>query len=252
MNNEDAGRTSPIRRFFSRRRNIALVAAAAVIVVGGGTGIAVAAGSGSQSTAVSSPSASSSSGHFPAAGSGSNARSTNEPGGTSGVVSGTSSSGFTVTTPVGAQITVNTTSATTYRDATNGSATTTSATAIKSGAGVLVLGTVNGKAIAATQVTVEPAGSSYTTAAPEVAAMQPGQQNTSKSYGTIPSYTEGQGTIVDAQTADKAVATALAKYPGGIVDRVVKLVSGDYEVHSIGTNMHHIFEDSSFTVIGAN
>jgi hypothetical protein len=83
--------------------------------------------------------------------------------------------------------------------------------------------------------------------------MQKGQQNTSQSYGTIPTdYTEGQGTIVGASTTDEAVEAALQKYPGGIVDRVVQLADGDYEVHDIGTNIHHVFENSSLQVIGAN
>ena len=46
---------------------------------------------------------------------------------------------------------------------------------------------------------------------------------------------------------------ALAAYPGGVVDRVVALGNGDYEVHYIGVNWpHHIFVNSSFQVIGAN
>jgi hypothetical protein len=39
----------------------------------------------------------------------------------------------------------------------------------------------------------------------------------------------------------------------GVVDRVVELGDGDYEVHYIGVNWpHHIFVNSSFQVIGAN
>jgi hypothetical protein len=46
---------------------------------------------------------------------------------------------------------------------------------------------------------------------------------------------------------------ALAAYPGGIVDRVVKLSSGGYEVHNIGVNWpHHIFVNREFKVVGAN
>jgi hypothetical protein len=45
----------------------------------------------------------------------------------------------------------------------------------------------------------------------------------------------------------------LAVYPGGVVDRVVKLSDGEYEVHNIGVNWpHHIFVDQSFKVVGAN
>jgi hypothetical protein len=45
----------------------------------------------------------------------------------------------------------------------------------------------------------------------------------------------------------------LAAYPGGIVDRVVALGNGDYEVHCIGVNWpHHIFVNQDFQVIGAD
>jgi len=63
----------------------------------------------------------------------------------------------------------------------------------------------------------------------------------------------GSGTIVSGTTANKATAAALAAYPGGIVDRVVKLSNGEYEVHNIGVNWpHHIFVSKSFNVVGAN
>jgi hypothetical protein len=45
---------------------------------------------------------------------------------------------------------------------------------------------------------------------------------------------------------------ALAAYPGGIVDRVVKLSNGEYNVHYIGVNWpHHVFVNQSFKVVGA-
>ncbi|WP_030266858.1 hypothetical protein [Streptacidiphilus jeojiense] len=150
------------RGFFSRRRNIAVVAGAAVLAVGGGIAIGVVVSAGSSNTTASAPSGfkgGKGRGALGAGESGSNARSVNEPGGTSGTVSSVSGTGFTVT---------------------------------------------------------------------------------------------GQGTIVGAATADQAVAAALAKYPGGLIDRVVQLSDGGYEVHDIGTTMHHIFEDSTFKVIGAN
>jgi len=247
------------RRFFSRNRNIAITAGIAVVVVAG-VPIGLVSTSGSpSSTTTASPNGTSTNGArgpFAAgggSGQGSNARTTNEPGGTSGTVSSLSRSGFTVTTTVGGKITVNESSSTTYENASSGTSAATSASAITAGAGVLVLGTVNSTTIAATQVTIEPAGSAYTTASSDVTAMQKGQQNTSQSYGTIPTdYTEGQGTIVGASTTDEAVEAALQKYPGGIVDRVVQLADGDYEVHDIGTNIHHVFENSSLQVIGAN
>ena len=70
----------------------------------------------------------------------------------------------------------------------------------------------------------------------------------------IPSdYKQGSGTIVSGTTADKAIEAALAAYPGGVVDRVVAIGNGDYEVHYIGVNWpHHIFVNQDFQVIGAN
>jgi hypothetical protein len=80
-----------------------------------------------------------------------------------------------------------------------------------------------------------------------------GAPTTSKKVGQIPaSYSQGTGTIVSGTAANKATEAALAAYPGGIVDRVVRLGSGDYEVHNIGVNWpHHIFVDSRFKVVGA-
>ena len=52
--------------------------------------------------------------------------------------------------------------------------------------------------------------------------------------------------------ANKATGAALAAYAGGIVDRVVKLSTGEYEVHNIGVNWpHHIFVNQDFKVIAA-
>ena len=81
-----------------------------------------------------------------------------------------------------------------------------------------------------------------------------GKQGSSQSVGQIPAdYTQGAGTIVTGTTADQAIEAALAAYPGGVVDRVVQLGDGDYEVHYIGVNWpHHIFVNQDFKVIGAN
>jgi hypothetical protein len=72
--------------------------------------------------------------------------------------------------------------------------------------------------------------------------------------GEIPAaYSEGSGTIVSGTTANNATEAALVAYPGGIVDRVVKLSDGEYEVHNIGVSWpHHIFVDQDFNVVGAN
>ena len=78
--------------------------------------------------------------------------------------------------------------------------------------------------------------------------------STSKQVGQIPAnYSEGSGTIVSGTTAYKATEAALAAYPGGVVDRVVKLSNGEYEVHNIGVNWpHHVFVNQGFEVIGAD
>ena len=250
-----AGQEPPtgFRRLFAKKRNIAITGAAVVLAVTG-VSVGLVATSGSTATAAASTTTSSGqgapfAGASGGAGSGGNARSGPEPGGSSGTVTSVSGTSFTLTTPVGEKVTVNESSSTAYL---NGSAST-SASAITTGSGVLVLGTVNSTTISATQVTIEPAGSSFTTASSSVTALQKGQQSTAVSLGTIPAaYTEGQGTIVTGSTADQATTAALSVYPGGTVDRVVQLSDGSYEVHYIGTDLHHIFVNSSFQVVGAN
>ena len=82
---------------------------------------------------------------------------------------------------------------------------------------------------------------------------QRGALSTSKQVGQIPAnYSQGSGTIVSGTTANKATKAALAAYPGGVVDRVVELSGGQYEVHYIGVNWpHHIFVNQGFKVVGA-
>ena len=81
-----------------------------------------------------------------------------------------------------------------------------------------------------------------------------GAKGSSQQAGQIPSdCSQGSGTIVSGTAATKATEAALAAYPGGIVDRVVAIGNGDYEVHYIGVNWpHHIFVNQDFQVIGAN
>jgi hypothetical protein len=90
--------------------------------------------------------------------------------------------------------------------------------------------------------------------AAEVVPFKRGSQSASKQAGQIPaSYSEGSGTIVSGAVANKATEAALAAYPGGVVDRVVKLSNGEYEVHNIGVNWpHHVFVNQSYTVVGAD
>jgi hypothetical protein len=162
-----------------------------------------------------------------------------------------STSSFTVSTSAGQKVTVTGKASTTYR---NG-ASSTSASAITQGSRVLVLGTTNGTAITATQVVVHPAsGGSVAYSPSKVIPFKRGAPTTSKQDGQIPAnYSQGSGTIVSGTTANKATKAALAAYPGGVVDRVVKLSNGEYEVHNIGVNWpHHIFVNKSFKVVGAN
>ena len=187
--------------------------------------------------------------------SGSNARSGPAAGGASGTVSNVSTSGFTLTTSGGQKVTVDEASFTTYQNGTS----SISASAITSGESVLVLGTVNttnGTTIAATQVIVQPTGSGgyAASSAAGVVPFQSGAASTSKQVGQIPAnYSQGSGTIVSGTTANKATEAALAAYPGGVVDRVVQLSNGEYEVHNIGVNWpHHVFVNQNFQVVGAD
>jgi len=234
---------------FSRKLTMSIVAGVAAIAVAGCSSGIVSATSSSASPAASStpPAASSSSG-----GGGSNARSGPAAGGSSGTVSSVSTPGFTITTSAGQKVTVNEASSTTYQKGT----APASASAITAGEPVLVLGTVNSTTITATQVTVQPAGSegSAASSAAGVVPFQQGAPVTSKTVGQIPAdYTQGSGTLASGTTANKATEAALAAYPGGVVDRVVELSNGEYEVHYIGVNWpHHIFVNQDFKVIGAN
>jgi hypothetical protein len=87
-----------------------------------------------------------------------------------------------------------------------------------------------------------------------VIPFQRGAPTTPKKVGQIPAnYSQGSGTIVSGTTANRATEAALAAYPGGVVDRVVKLSNGEYEVHNIGVNWpHHVFVNQHFKVVGAD
>jgi hypothetical protein len=231
-----------------------IVGAAAIAVAGGSYGIVGATSSNSSSAAaISSPNVSSgSAGGLGSGGGGSNARSGPAAGGASGTVGSESTSGFTLSTSAGQKVTVDEASSTTYQKGTSSA----SASAIATGEPVLVLGTTSGTTITATQVIVQPTGGggSATSSAAKVIPFQRGAPTTSKQVGQIPaSYSQGSGTIVSGTAANKATEAALAAYPGGIVDRVVKQSNGEYEVHNIGVNWpHHIFVNQNFKVVGAN
>jgi hypothetical protein len=219
------------------------------------TVILAACGSSSSGTAAASSSSSTSSSSTTTQPSGSNARSGPASGGASGTVGSVSTSSFTLTTSAGQKVTVDEASSTIYQNGTS----STSASAITNGESVLVLGTVNttnGTTIAATQVIVQPTGSggSAASSAAGVIPFQRGAPSTSKQVGQIPAnYSQGSGTIVSGTAANKATEAALAAYPGGVVDRVVQLSNGEYEVHNIGVNWpHHVFVNQDFKVVGAD
>ncbi|MEZ0068212.1 hypothetical protein ABIA32_004236 [Streptacidiphilus sp. MAP12-20] len=190
-----------------------------------------------------------------ATGGSSNARSGPAEGGSSGTVDSVSTSSFTLTTSAGQNVTVNEAASTAYRNGTASASVAASASAVTTGESVLVLGTTSGTTIAATQVTVQPTGGggSAASSAAGVVPFQQGAPSTAKQVGQVPAnYTEGSGTIVSGTAADQATEAALAAYPGGVVDRVVQLSNGEYEVHYIGVNWpHHIFVDQGFKVVGA-
>jgi hypothetical protein len=225
------------------------------IVAAGLLGVVIAVSAcGTSTTPATSPTPTAtgagSGGGFGSGGGGSNARSGPAAGGASGTVATVSTSSFTIATAAGQQVTVNEASSTTYQNGTS----SISASAITSGEGVLVLGTTSGTTITATQVVVQPTGGSAASAAAGVIPFQAGATTTSKQVGQIPAnYSQGSGTIVSGTTANKATEAARAAYPGGVVDRVVQLSNGEFEVHYIGVNWpHHIFVNQNFTVVGAN
>jgi hypothetical protein len=222
---------------FSRKLTRSIVVGVAAIAIGGGSYGVVSATTGSGSSTASS------------GGSGSNARSGPEPGGSAGTVSSTSASGFTLTTAGGQKVTITDTSSTTYENGTSPA----SASVVTTGQPVLVLGTAGSTTITATEVIAHPPATTPSTAS-EVIRFSRGTTKSTKMVGQIPTdYTQGQGTIATGTVADKATEASLTAYPGGVVDRVVKLGNGDYEVHNIGVNWpHHVFVSQDFQVIGAN
>jgi hypothetical protein len=184
------------------------------------------------------------------------------PGGQQGIVGtvdSVSPSSFVVTLSPGHKATVETTSATTYRKGKS----TTSASAIKEGERVLAIGLANvgradsGSTVKASEVIVQPAGGGTATASTEGVPFQqgaaPGAAPVAKEVGKVPAnYVQGEGTIIGGPEASKAIQAALAAYTGGVVNRVVKLSTGEYEVHNVGVRWpHHIFVNKDFKFIGA-
>jgi hypothetical protein len=223
---------------------------AATALMGSVTGLFIGLGSSSSASAAQSAAGSSSTGHLASVGKGSNARSGPAAGGSTGTVGSVAKSSFTLTTSAGQEVTVDEESSTKYQKGKSAS----SKSAITERERVLVLGTVSSTTIKTTQVIVQTAGGgSEPSTAAAVVPFQRGAAESSKQVGQIPaSYSQGSGTIVSGTNANKATEAALAVYPGGIVDRVVKLSNGEYEVHNIGVSWpHHVFVNQDFKVVGA-
>ena len=249
MSQHQPGRARLWRRLVSKR-SLGVMVGLSVPVLGlgvaacGGTSSSAATTSASTTTTQASAATGST-----GSGGGSNARSTNAAGGSVGKVTGVSASGFTVSTPTGEKVTVKKTSSTVYDKGTKKSV----ASAVTKGKTVLVLGKVNSTTITASQVIVGPA-INLSKASANVIAFKSPNQSESKTAGQIPaSYKQGTGTIVSGTAATKATEAALTSYAGGVVDRVVRLSNGEYEVHNVGVNWpHHIFVTSNYKVVGAN
>jgi hypothetical protein len=240
-----------LSRMLSRKRTKFAAAAAAMAIGGGAYGIVTATASTGSGATPAASSVSAIPGHAVSGGGRPNARSGPAAGGSIGAVDSVAASGFTLTTSAGQKVTVKVTSSTAYWDG----AAAAPASGVTTGESVLVLGTTNSTTITASRVIVQPR---VTMPKPSwvgtVVPFTHGAQSASKQAGQIPAaYKQGAGTIVSATAASKATRAALAVYPGGIVDRVVKLSDGEYEVHYIGVNWpHHIFVNQNFKVVGAN
>jgi hypothetical protein len=233
---------------FSQRLTRSIAIGATAIAIGGGAyGIVSATASTASGTATTASSTSATSAQR-VPGRGGNARSGPAAGGSIGKVSSVSASGFGLLTSAGEKVTVKETSSTRYEKGTKSA----SASVVTTGKTALVLGTTDSTTITATLVIVQPTNSGPKSSS-NVIPFKRGGASTSKQVGQIPaSYKQGSGSIVSGTTANKATSAALAAYPGGVVDRVVKLGNGEYEVHNIGVNWpHHIFVNQDFKVVGA-
>jgi hypothetical protein len=90
-------------------------------------------------------------------------------------------------------------------------------------------------------------------AQPQARQNRRGDHNNQRVVGQIPpNWHSGSGTIITGTTANKAKAAAVAKYPGGTVNRVLKLSDGSYAVHMIKISWpHHVFVSKNVKVTGA-
>src|SRR4051794_40399178 len=93
---------------------------------------------------------------------------------------------------------------------------------------------IGGFAIAGSGPSTSASAATATAAAGKVIPFHRGQPSPATKVGQVPaSFSAGTGTIITGTNADKAKAAALAAYPGGTVNRVVRLSEGEYNVHII-------------------
>jgi hypothetical protein len=99
---------------------------------------------------------------------------------------------------------------------------------------------------------VNPGSSNGASGSANAAPFAPSGPN-QRAVGQIPQgWHSGSGTIITGAAANKAKAVALAAYPGGTVNRVLKLSDGSYAVHMIKISWpHHVFVSTNFEVTGA-
>ena len=119
---------------------------------------------------------------------------------------------------------------------------------------VLVLGTVSSTTIKATQVLVQTSSTGSEPSTPQRSSpskrVQPKRQSRSVRSPPATARFRDDRQRNDSQQGDRSRVGGLS---GGIVDRVVKLSNGEYEVHYIGVNWpHHVFVNQDFKVVGAN
>ena len=123
---------------------------------------------------------------------------------------------------------------------------------IAAGAAALAVA-IGGIAIGNSTSASNASGTASAATAAKVIPFNRGNPSPSKVVGQVPQgWSAGSGTIVTGTAANKAKAAAVAAYPGGIVNRVVLLSNGDYNVHIIAVNWpHHVFVNQDFKVTGA-
>jgi hypothetical protein len=245
------------RRFSPKTKAVwiagAGVASAAAIL--GGAGVATAATSPAAAPAAAPtacPSASASPAPTPSASNGA-PHAAPADGGATGLITSTSSSGFTLQTWTGVNVTVDTSGST---KVSGGPAKDLAAT----GTSLLVFGLVDAESgattITAADIEIQRHGDGGAAAgkADGVLPTVTGEAAPTTVVGVVPcDYTQGVGTLVSGDRALKAVEAAQAVYPGGVVDRVVQLSEGNYEVHNFAIQWpHHVFETTNFKVEGAN